>query len=73
VRIHQGPKKFQSALLIQMRIEKIGLSDFLWRRRVADVGDPGCDYGEGRQMMDHILLTCRIYYDARRRVFRRGE
>ena len=55
-----------------MRTEKIGLRDFLWKRRVPEVDDPGCDCGEGRQTVDHILLRCRTYNDIRRRVFGRG-
>jgi len=46
--MHHGLKKWQSALLIQIRTEKIGLRDFLWKRRVPEVDDPGYDYGEGR-------------------------
>ena len=72
LRLHHGLKKWQSALLIQIRTEKIGLRDFLWKRRVPEVDDPGCDCGEGRQTVDHILLRCRKYNDVRRRVFGRG-
>jgi hypothetical protein len=55
-----------------MRTEKIGLRDFLWKRKVSEVDDPGCDYGEGRQTVGHILLRCRTYRDLRRREFGRG-
>jgi ribonuclease HI len=72
LRLHHGLKKWQSALLIQMRTEKIGLRDFLWKRRVPGVDGPGCDCGEGRQTVDHILLRCRTYNDVRKRVFGRG-
>jgi hypothetical protein len=54
-----------------MRTEKIGLRDFLWKRRVPEVDDLGCDCGEGRQTVDHVLLRCRTYNDIRRRVFGR--
>ena len=73
LRLHLGLKKWQSALLIQMRTEKIGLRDFLWKRRVPEFDDPGCDCGEGRQTVDHVLLRCRTYNDLRRRVFGRGR
>jgi hypothetical protein len=56
-----------------MRIEKIRLRDFLWKRRVPEVDDPGCDCGEGRQTVNHILLRCRTYNDIRRRIFGRGR
>jgi ribonuclease HI len=72
LRLHHGLKKWQSALLIQIRTEKIGLKDFLWKRKVPGFDDPGCDCSEGRQTVDHILLRCRTYNDIRRRVFGRG-
>jgi hypothetical protein len=31
-----------------IRIEKMRLRDFLWKRKVLEVDDPGCDCGEGR-------------------------
>jgi hypothetical protein len=55
-----------------MYIEKIGLRDFLWKRRVLGVDNPGCDYSEGWQTVDYILLRCRIYNDVQKRVFGRG-
>ncbi|PQE23331.1 zinc knuckle protein [Rutstroemia sp. NJR-2017a BBW] len=69
LRLHHGLKKWQSALLIQMRTEKIGLKDHLWRRKVPEFDDPGCDCGEGRQTVSHVLLRCRKYRDLRRREF----
>jgi hypothetical protein len=47
-------------LLIQMRTEKIGLRDHLWRRKVPEFDDPGCDCGEGRQTVNHVLLDVEI-------------
>jgi hypothetical protein len=38
-----------------------------------DFDDPGYDYGEGQQTVDHILLRYRTYNNIRRRVFGRGE
>jgi hypothetical protein len=69
LRLHHGLKEWQSALLIQMRTEKIGLRDHLWRRRVPEFNNPGCDCSEGRQTVSHILLRCRNYRDLRRREF----
>lgn len=69
LRLHHGLKKWQSALLIQMRTEKIGLRDHLWRRKVPEFGDPECDCGEGRQTVSHVLLRCRNYRDLRRSEF----
>lgn len=70
LRLHRGLKKWQSALLIQMRTEKIGLRDHLWKRRVPGYDNPGCDCGEGRQTVGHILMRCRNYRHLRRKEFR---
>jgi hypothetical protein len=48
-------EKWQSALLVQMRTEKIGLRDYLWRRRVPEFDNPRCGCGERRQTVAHIL------------------
>ncbi|KAH6704211.1 hypothetical protein BKA61DRAFT_184571 [Leptodontidium sp. MPI-SDFR-AT-0119] len=55
-----------------MRTEKIGLRDFLWKRRVPEVDRPGCDCGEGqRSRRDHLglrsaLRSCRNGYHRQR-------
>lgn len=48
LQLHDGLTKRQSAILVQMRTEKIGLRDFLFRRKVPDILDPMCDCQEGR-------------------------
>jgi len=55
-----------------MRIEKIGLRNFLWKKRVLEVDNPRCNCDEGRQIVDYILLRCRKYNNVWRRVFGRG-
>ena len=72
LRIHHGLKKWQSAILIQMRTEKIGIKDFLWKMKVPGYDDPRCDCGEGRQTVGHILMRCRKYRNLRQREFSRG-
>ena len=64
--LHQGLSKRHSALLVQLRTEKIGFKDFLFNRRVPNVTDPMCDCGEGRQTVTHILLRCRKLRDLRK-------
>lgn len=64
--LHDGLTKRQSAILVQMRTEKIGLRDFLFRRRVPDILDPMCECQEGRQTVRHVLLICRKLKDIRR-------
>lgn len=71
LRLHQGLSKRQSALLVQLRTEKIGLRDFLFQRRVPGVIDSKCECGARRQTASHILLTCRNHKDLRNREFGR--
>jgi ribonuclease HI len=66
LQLHDGLTKRQSAILVQMRTEKIGLRDFLFRRKVPDILDPMCDCQEGRQTVRHVLLVCRKLNDIRR-------
>jgi ribonuclease HI len=73
LRLHQGLRKWQSALLIQMRTEKIGLRDFLFKRKVPGFDDPECECGHGRQTVDHILRQCRLHHNVRRREFGIGR
>ncbi|KAI6787639.1 hypothetical protein KC361_g9452 [Hortaea werneckii] len=66
LQLHDGLTKRQSAILVQLRTEKIGLRDFLFRRKVPDILDPTCICQEGRQTVRHILLTCRKLKEIRR-------
>ncbi|KAK4071132.1 hypothetical protein Purlil1_13494 [Purpureocillium lilacinum] len=66
LRLHDGLSKRQSALLVQLRTEKIGLKDFLFNRRVPDATDANCPCREGRQTVSHVLLRCRKYRQLRR-------
>ncbi|KAM0724065.1 hypothetical protein Q7P37_000245 [Cladosporium fusiforme] len=67
--LHEGLTKRQSAILVQLRTEKIGLRDFLFRQKVPDILDPMCTCQEGRQTVRHILFTCRKLKDIRRQEF----
>ena len=69
LQLHEGRPKRESALLIQLRNEKIGLNDFLFARRVPGVTSPRCDCGARRQTVAHILLHCSKYRDLRNRIF----
>ena len=67
MQLHDGLSKRQSAILVQMRTEKIGLNDFLFGRRVPDVTDANCPCREGRQTVSHVLLRCRKHRQLRQR------
>ncbi|KAK0368799.1 reverse transcriptase [Colletotrichum limetticola] len=67
--LHEGLSKRQSALLVQMRTEKIGFQDFLFNRRVPGITNANCPCREGRQTVTHILLRCRRFRHLRRQEF----
>ncbi|KAF9733766.1 reverse transcriptase [Paraphaeosphaeria minitans] len=69
LKIHKGLRKRDSALLVQLRTEKIGLKDFLFSRKVPDVASSRCDCGAIRQTVAHVLLHCRTHNDLRNRIF----
>ena len=59
VRRHDGLCKVESSVLVQARTGKIGLRDFLFRRRVPDVVTPlcSCSHAE-RETAEHLVLRC---------------
>jgi hypothetical protein len=62
------PKR-ESALLVQLRTEKIGLNDFFFARKVPYVTSPRCNCGARRQTVVHILLHCSKRRTLRNRIF----
>jgi hypothetical protein len=69
LQLHNRLSKQESALLVQLRTEKIGLNDFLFSRHVLAVTSARCSCGERRQTVAHILLCCSKYKDLRNRIF----
>jgi ribonuclease HI len=69
LQLHKGLTKRKSALLVQLRTEKIGFNDFLFNRRVPGITSPRCECGERRQTVAHVLLRCRTHKDLRNQVF----
>ncbi|KAJ3571479.1 hypothetical protein NPX13_g5362 [Xylaria arbuscula] len=63
--LHKDLSKRHSAILVQLRTEKIGLRDFLFKRKVPDITDPKCSCGERRQTVLHVLFQCRQFKDLR--------
>jgi ribonuclease HI len=66
LQLHKDLSKRESAILVQMRTEKIGLKDFLFQRHVPGILDSKCDCGSRRQTVAHILLDCRKRRELRR-------
>jgi len=65
LQLHDQRSKRHSAILTQLRTEKIGLKDPLFKLKVPEIIDPECECGEGNQTVQHILLCCRKHRNAR--------
>ena len=60
LKIYTQLKKAESALTTQIRTGKIGLADFLYKRRVPSVTSPACSCGWHRQTSEHVIMFCRL-------------
>lgn len=67
LKVHKSLRKAASALVVQIRTEKIGLRKFLHSRKV-----PGFDHqkapGRGTQSARHILVECRMHTGKRNEI-----
>ena len=61
LKIHAGLAKAESALAVQVRTGKIGLADFLHRRKVPGIESPACPCGAPRQTPEHVILECGLH------------
>ena len=67
--LHATLLKATSALIIQIRTEKIGLNAFLTERRVSGYS-LGCPYGFQQQTAKYIIIHCPNYSRDRDSLFR---
>jgi hypothetical protein len=58
IMLHQGLRKPESALLIQLRTGKIGFNSFLYERKVPGIQSPNCECNRGPMTVKHIVLQC---------------
>ena len=58
LRIYERTAKAYGSVICQARTGKIGLREFLFRRRVPTVTTPICPCGEGPQNVEHLLTEC---------------
>jgi hypothetical protein len=58
LKLHEGLRKAESSLAIQLRTGTNGLDAFLFKARVPSVSSPICSYGKGRQTAKHIFNFC---------------
>jgi len=65
LKLHEGLRKAESALLTQARTGRIGLAKFLYGRRVPGVTTATCLCKAGQETPRHIALYCA--YEADRK------
>lgn len=68
--LYKGLSRPLSSVLVQMRTSKIGLRQFLYTRGVPEIDDDQCGCGMGSQTVEHVLLRCIWFREARRRAWR---
>ena len=56
--LHRDLRKAESALLVQIRIGKIGLAKFLYHRGVPNIESAKCQCGAGHETPRHMALFC---------------
>ena len=61
LKAHSLLTKVESFLIIQIRIEKIDLTDFLHRRRVSDAINSTCACDWLKQTARHVIMNCNLY------------
>jgi hypothetical protein len=65
MRLHEGLRKAESSLAIQLRTGMNGLDAFLFQARVLSVLSPLCSCGKEWQTAKHVLIFCPRYAWAR--------
>ncbi len=65
LKLHEGLRKAESLLAIQLRSGINGLDAFLFQARVPSVSSPLCSCGRGRQTAKHVLIFCPQHSGAR--------
>jgi hypothetical protein len=65
LKLHEGLRKAESSLAIQLRMGTNGLDAFLFQARLSSVLSHLCSYGKRRQTARHILIFCARYAWAR--------
>jgi hypothetical protein len=61
LKLHEGLRKAESSLAIQLRTGLNGLYTFLYQARVPSVLSPLCSCGQGQQTAKHVLIFCPQY------------
>lgn len=70
LRLYKGLAKAESSIIVQLRTGRIGLAEFLHKRKVPDYPTPFCSCGLGVGSTSHFLKSCPLYSSSRPRVFK---
>ena len=68
-KLHQGLRKAESSVAVQLRTEKVGFAAFLHERKVPGVLSPACGCGWRRQDPKHIIIFCPNHAATRNRLY----
>jgi hypothetical protein len=58
LKLHEGLRKAESSLAIQLRTGINGLDTLLFQARVPSVSSPLCSCGRGQQTAKYVLIFC---------------
>jgi hypothetical protein len=65
LKLHEGLRKTESSLAIQLRMGTDGLDAFIFQARVLSVHSPLHSCGRGLQAAKHIMIFCPRYDGAK--------
>jgi hypothetical protein len=65
LKLYKDLSKKHSAILLQLRTEKISPKDFLFKQKVSNIAEPRCNCGERQQTIAHILFSCKKFKELR--------
>ena len=71
--VHAERSKTHSALIIQLKTNKIEFNKFLHERRVLDVLTAHCSCDEEHMTIKHVLLFCSNWREKRREMLQRAK
>ena len=71
--IHVGRLKAHSALIIQLRTNKIDFNKFLHERRVLDILTAHCQCEEKHMTVKHVLFFCSNWRKERKKMLQKAK
>ena len=66
--LHRERPKWFTAALTQLRTEKIGFQEFLYKMKVPGIESPICQCQQEKETVKHFLLGCATWESQRRKI-----